>query len=60
MTLSKKFTYLGDGLWASTDGFQVALTADQGSAQERTVYLESNVVAAFLDYLRDNGLNPRE
>lgn len=45
--------YLGDGLYASTDGYLVALTADLKTGQERTVYLEPDVVTALFRYVKD-------
>lgn len=38
--MSDEPTYLGDGLYASFDGYYIVLTANLGSAQEKTVYLE--------------------
>jgi hypothetical protein len=32
--------YLGDGLYASFDGYYIALTANPRSSAEKTVYLE--------------------
>jgi hypothetical protein len=32
--------YLGDGLDASFDGYYIALTANRGSSDQKTVYLE--------------------
>ena len=43
-------TYLGDGLYASYDGYMLTLTADKGSF-ERSVYLEPAVWAALLAYM---------
>ena len=44
-------TYLGDGLYASFDGWQIELTADRGSPNERTVYLEPSVWEALKRYV---------
>ena len=40
-------TYLGDGLYANHDGYQVWLTTQQGAE----VALEPQVIDAFLRYL---------
>lgn len=47
--------YLGDGLYASHDGFQVCLRAPRGDL-DHVVYLEPQVLAAFLRYVREAGL----
>jgi len=43
-------TYLGDGLYASFDGWQIRLRAP-GEAGDNIVYLESEVVKAFESYV---------
>jgi hypothetical protein len=43
--------YLGDGLYASFDGYQIALAASDGVADVDTVYLEPAVLAAFERYV---------
>lgn len=40
-------TFLGDGLFADFDGYQVVLTAENGIAAHDTVYLEPGVLASF-------------
>ena len=47
--------YLGDGLYASTDGYQIGLTADPNTPIERTVYLEGPVYAALQRYAASHG-----
>lgn len=47
----KEDTYLGDGLYASYDGWQVELYASNGRDKTNHVYLEPAVLAEFLDYL---------
>lgn len=49
-------TYLGDGLYASHDGFQVKLTAENGVTATNTVYLEPEVVLALVKFLRANNI----
>jgi hypothetical protein len=44
-------TYLGDGLYASYDGWMLTLTADKGAPVERSVYLEPAVWRALLAYM---------
>lgn len=44
-------TYLGDGLYASFDGFQVVLRAPRYSG-DAIVYLEPEVVTNFLDFIK--------
>jgi hypothetical protein len=39
-------TYLGDGLYASFDGYQICLRASQATG-DHTVYLDVRVLAAF-------------
>lgn len=47
--------YLGDGLYASRDGFQVCLRAPRGDL-DHVVYLEPQVLASFMRYVREAGL----
>ena len=42
--------YLGDGVYASTDGYMIKLTVDRGSGLEREVWLEPSVFAALQRY----------
>jgi hypothetical protein len=44
--------YLGDGLYAEFDGWQVKLWAHDGEHTTNTVYLEPRVLEAFLDWLK--------
>ena len=46
--------YLGDGLYASFDGFQVRLRAPRIDG-DHEVYLESNVLFSFIEYLKSLG-----
>ena len=43
-------TYLGDGLYASHDGYQVKLRAPRDGG-DHEVYLEPPVLAAFVEWL---------
>lgn len=46
-------TYLGDGLYASYDGFQVRVYASDGARATDTVYFDPIVLAVFLGWLQD-------
>lgn len=43
-------TYLGDGLYANFDGYQLVLTAEDGIRAHDTVYLEPSVYFALTQY----------
>lgn len=47
-----KKVYLGDGLYANFDGYQVALTAENGICVTNVVYLDPQVARAFEQYLK--------
>lgn len=42
--------YLGDGLYVHFDGYQFCLQASNGVSVSDEVYLEPNVMTAFLNY----------
>ncbi len=44
-------TYLGDGLYASFDGYQIALAASNGIHDTNTVYLEPGVIKSLMKYI---------
>ena len=44
--------YLGDGLYADFDGFQIELYASNGMYKTNQVYLEPSVLTAFLNYVK--------
>jgi hypothetical protein len=46
-------TYLGDGLYASFDGYQVELYASNGIEKTNSVFLEPWVLSAFLKYVAE-------
>lgn len=48
-------TYLGDGLYATSDGYQIVLTANLGSSEQATVYLDGGVYAALQRYAKSLG-----
>lgn len=48
---SKEEVYLGDGVYASCDGFQICLRAPRWSgAQDHRIYLDSQVYRALGTY----------
>ena len=44
--------YLGDGLYADFDGFQIELYSSNGMMKTNQVYLEPSVLTAFLNYVK--------
>lgn len=46
-----KKEYLGDGLYVNFDGYQIALSAENGITATDTVYLEPQVLQSFLEYI---------
>ena len=53
--MSDEETYLGDGLYASFDTYQVCLRAPRLSG-DAEVFLEPAVLQAFLDYLKEKNI----
>ena len=51
--MTDKETYLGDGLYASIDSGMIKLRAPQYDGSDQTVYLEVEVLDAFLVWLKD-------
>ena len=47
----EKETYLGDGLYASFDGYQIRLRAP-GSLMDSSVYLEPEVYSSLIEYAK--------
>jgi len=45
-------TYLGDGLYAEFDGFQLCLFASNGEARTNEVYLDNHVWASLLEFVK--------
>ncbi len=45
--------YLGDGLYAQFDGYQIALTAENGVEVLESVYLDPYVYKAFTRFVED-------
>lgn len=46
-------TYLGDGLYAMFDGWQIKLWASNGLSVTNEVWLEPSVLARFLEWVRE-------
>lgn len=49
--MSQPRVYLGDGLYADFDGYQVRLFAHNGVSDTNEVFLEPDVLSAFLRYV---------
>ena len=45
--------YLGDAVYADYDGYMIELTTENGIGATNRVYLEPEVVTAFLAYIRN-------
>ena len=48
-----KARYLGDGLYAKFDGYSVALLAPDPEFPTDSVYLEPEVLSAFLSFIEE-------
>jgi hypothetical protein len=42
--------YLGDGIYVENDGFAITLTTENGVRTSNTIYLESVVFSALIEY----------
>jgi Holliday junction resolvase len=47
---------LGDGVYASFDGFQIVLTAENGAETTNRIYLDPDVIGALIRFARANGM----
>lgn len=56
MSESRQETYLGDGLYASFDGFMITLRAPRGPEGDHWVGLEPAVYFALITYARAHGI----
>lgn len=52
MNLRSQPAYLGDGLFAEYNGYQIELYASDGETKTNTVYLEPHVLINFLAYVK--------
>jgi hypothetical protein len=48
--------YLGDGLYAEHDDYQIKLAASNGMFDHDTVYLQPSVLHALIDYAKRIGM----
>ena len=51
-----KFTYLGDGLYASFDGYQIELRANSMTMPTDKVFLEPSVMRSLIKYAERCGI----
>lgn len=49
---AERETYLGDGLYATHDGYQIELYSHNGIHKTASVYLEPSVLDAFEQYVK--------
>ncbi|MGA3064155.1 MAG: hypothetical protein ABSD90_13175 [Methylocystis sp.] len=49
-------TYLGDGVYATFDGYQAVLTAENGVETTNRIYLEPETIGALIRFARVNGM----
>lgn len=48
--MMEKKAYLGDGVYADFDGFNILLTTSDGYRNTNRIVLEPGVVSEFMDY----------
>ena len=46
-------TFLGDGVYAEYNGFQIRLTSENGIEVLDTIYLEDTVAIALINYIKE-------
>lgn len=51
MSIEKR--YLGDGVYAASDGYHIILTTEDGIRVQNTIFLEPPVLAALNRYYED-------
>jgi len=49
--MSSNKTYLGDGLYADFDSWQIVLTAEDGDRVTNKVFMEPEVATSFLRFI---------
>jgi len=49
--MSEREEYLGDGLYASFDGYQIRLRAPRGFGVDHEVFLDQTTLQAFLGFI---------
>lgn len=50
--MTQEPVYLGDGLYAQFNGWQIRLYASNGVSTQDQVFLEPHVLANFLNYIK--------
>jgi hypothetical protein len=55
----RRLEYLGDGLYATFDGYQIRLFASNGLETTNEVFLEPHVFSAFMRYASSIGWTPK-
>lgn len=50
--MPEKVTYLGDGLYAVFDGYQIELRANHHEHPTDRVFLDSKVLGSFLEFVK--------
>lgn len=50
MTVNSEATYIGDGVYAKFDGYQVLVWTSNGMQSSRPIALEPEVLQALVDY----------
>lgn len=50
----KNKEYLGDGVYATTDGYVIKLTTEDGIKTYNTIFLEPTVFSALVTYAKVN------
>lgn len=55
--MTAKKEYLGDGVYAEYNGFEIVLTTENGIAVTNEIVMEPQVINAFLSYIE--GLKAR-
>lgn len=49
-------SYIGDGVYVSTDGFSIILTTENGVCATNEIYLEPLVLKNLADYCKKKGI----
>jgi hypothetical protein len=45
-------TYLGDGIYAEFDGYQICIFTSNGIRQENKIYFEGENIESFLEFVK--------
>lgn len=49
--MDKNKDYLGDGVYASDDGYHIILETSNGVSTTNQIYLESNVIQSLINFI---------